>query len=74
MKFFGIDLKDVEKTLSNLGDFKKLRDSVADFKVSEEVLEDLKITDAYSYSHYLGYNIAIDDVLQLIDSVISGGF
>lgn len=73
MRVFGIDLKDVEKTLSNLGDLKKLRDSVADLKISEESLFDLKYTDAYDYSNSLGYNLAIDDVLQIIDSFLSGG-
>lgn len=73
MKVFGIDLNQVKDTLSKFGDIKMIRDSVADLKVSEEDLYDLKYTDAYDYSHSLGYNLAIDDVLQIIDSVLSGG-
>lgn len=73
MKVFGIDLNQVKDTLSKFGDLKMIRDSVADLKIPEQTLEDEKYTDAYDYSHSLGYNIAIDDVLQVIDSVISGG-
>lgn len=72
MKVFGIDLNDVKDTLSKLGDLKSIRDSVADLKISEQNLEDLKYTDAYDYSNSLGYNLAIDDVLQIIDSFLGG--
>lgn len=73
MKVFGIDFKDVEKILSNIGDLKKLRDSVADLKIDDTYLVDDKYSDPYSYSHSIGYNLAIDDVLLIFDSVISGG-
>lgn len=73
MKVFGIDLNQVKDTLSKFGDLKLIRDSVADLKISEQNLDDLKYTDSYDYSNSLGYNLAIDDVLQIIDSVLSGG-
>lgn len=73
MKVFGVDLNQVKDTLSKFGDLKMIRDSVADLKISDQTLEEVKYLDSYAFFNSLAYNQAIDDVLQLIDNVISGG-
>lgn len=66
MKMFGIELKDIEKTLSNLGDLKKIRDYILSLKYSD-------LDDSFYTGDCAVYNQAIDDCINVIDDFIKGG-
>lgn len=69
MKIFGFDMKEVENTLSNFGNWYSVISKIESIKKDTNILEDDILNCPYDYSYDSGWNAAVSQCVSIIMEV-----